>query len=75
MKDSRIAVGSQRTTMEQRAERTDVIDGFGDEWNRFDQTGMTEEERLAVFEGYAFVPKIERHGQEQARRSDRGTPT
>ena len=38
--------------MEQTAERTDVIDGFGDEWTRFDQTRLSDEERLAYFEGY-----------------------
>ena len=41
--------------MEQRAERTDVIEGFGDEWTRFDQTGLTDEERIAAFEGYFEV--------------------
>jgi ubiquinone/menaquinone biosynthesis C-methylase UbiE len=41
--------------MEESAERTDVIEGFGDEWTRFDQTGMTDQERLAVFEGYFEV--------------------
>jgi len=41
--------------MEESAERTDVIEGFGDEWTRFDQTGMTEKERLALFEGYFEV--------------------
>ena len=38
--------------MERRGERTDVIAGFGDEWTRFDQTGLTDEERIAAFEGY-----------------------
>ncbi len=32
-----------------------MIDGFGDEWTRFDQTRMTVEERLAAFEGYFEV--------------------
>jgi SAM-dependent methyltransferase len=41
--------------MEQATERTDVIDGFGDEWTRFDQTGLTDEERIAAFEGYFEV--------------------
>ena len=41
--------------MEQSAELTDVIEGFGNEWTRFDQTGLTEEERLAAFEGYFEV--------------------
>jgi len=41
--------------MEQTAERTDVIDGFGDEWTRFDQTGLSDSERLAYFEGYFEV--------------------
>ena len=36
-------------------ERTDVIEGFGDEWTRFDQTGLTHEESLAAFEGYFEV--------------------
>lgn len=30
----------------------DVIKSFGDEWARFDQTGLTDEERNAVFEAY-----------------------
>jgi len=41
--------------MEQSTERTDVIEGFGDEWRRFDQTGLTDEERLAAFEAYFEV--------------------
>jgi ubiquinone/menaquinone biosynthesis C-methylase UbiE len=41
--------------MEQRAERTDVIDGFGEEWIRFDQTGLTHDERIAAFEEYFEV--------------------
>jgi SAM-dependent methyltransferase len=41
--------------MEQRTERTDVIEGFGDEWTRFDQTGLTNEERIAAFEAYFEV--------------------
>jgi len=41
--------------MEQRTERTDVIEGFGDEWTRFDQTNLTDEERIAAFEGYFEV--------------------
>jgi SAM-dependent methyltransferase len=41
--------------MEESAERTDVIDGFGDEWTRFDQTGLTDDERMAVFQGYFEV--------------------
>jgi hypothetical protein len=46
-----IISSKERTKMEKSAERTDVIEGFGDEWTRFDQTGMTEKERLALFEG------------------------
>jgi SAM-dependent methyltransferase len=41
--------------MEQSAERTDVIEGFGDEWTRFDQSGLTEEERIAAFDAYFEV--------------------
>ncbi len=41
--------------MERSKERTDVIEGFGDEWKRFDQTGMNDEERQAAFEGYFEV--------------------
>jgi len=41
--------------MEESAERTDVIAGFGDEWTRFDQTGLTDDERMAVFQGYFEV--------------------
>lgn len=36
-------------------ERTDVIEGFGDEWTRFDQTGLTDQERIAAFEEYFEV--------------------
>ena len=41
--------------MEQTTERTDVIDAFGDEWTRFDQSGLTEAERVATFEAYFEV--------------------
>jgi len=41
--------------VEQTSERTDVIDAFGDEWTRFDQTGLTDEERVAAFEVYFEV--------------------
>ena len=41
--------------MEQTAERIDVIDAFGDEWARFDQTGLSDEERISYFEGYFEV--------------------
>jgi SAM-dependent methyltransferase len=41
--------------MEQTPERGDVIDGFGDEWTRFDQTRMADEERIAAFEEYFEV--------------------
>jgi SAM-dependent methyltransferase len=41
--------------MEQTAERTDVIDGFGDEWTRFDQTDLSEQERITYFEAYFEV--------------------
>jgi SAM-dependent methyltransferase len=41
--------------MEQSSERTDVIEGFGDEWLRFDQTGLTDAERAAAFEEYFEV--------------------
>ncbi len=41
--------------MEHGTERTDVIEGFGDEWTRFDQTGLAKEERLAVFQAYFEV--------------------
>lgn len=37
---------------EEGSERTDVIEGFGDEWTRFDQSALTEAERVAAFEGY-----------------------
>src|SRR5438270_2956699 len=29
-----------------------VVRGFGDEWSRFDQTGMSDEERQKIFEQY-----------------------
>jgi len=41
--------------MEQSTERTDVIDAFGDEWARFDQTGLTDEERVTAFQAYFEV--------------------
>jgi len=41
--------------MDKQSERTDVIDGFGDEWTRFDQSGLTDREGLAAFEGYFEV--------------------
>ena len=47
--------GPAMAKMEQRAERADVIDGFGDEWTRFDQAGLTDEERIAAFDGYFEV--------------------
>lgn len=41
--------------MPQTGERTDVIEGFGDEWARFDQTGVSDEERATVFKSYFEV--------------------
>ena len=41
--------------MERITERTDVIEGFGDEWARFDQTGVTDKERAAMFGAYFEV--------------------
>ncbi|MBW1754587.1 MAG: class I SAM-dependent methyltransferase [Deltaproteobacteria bacterium] len=41
--------------MEPTVERVDVIDGFGEEWTRFDQTGLTDDERIAAFETYFEV--------------------
>jgi len=41
--------------MDPTAERIDVIDCFGEEWNRFDQTGLTDDERIAAFEAYFEV--------------------
>ena len=41
--------------MEHTTERTDVIEGFGDEWARFDQTGLTDEERSVLFDAYFEV--------------------
>ena len=32
-----------------------TIEGFGDEWNRFDQTGMSKEDSVEIFESYFFV--------------------
>ena len=29
-----------------------TVEGFGDEWSRFDQTGMTDEDIKRLFEGY-----------------------
>jgi len=41
--------------MDPTTERIDVIEGFGEEWTRFDQIGLSEEERLAAFEAYFEV--------------------
>ncbi len=41
--------------MDPSGERIDVIQGFGEEWTRFDQTGLTEEERVAAFDAYFEV--------------------
>jgi ubiquinone/menaquinone biosynthesis C-methylase UbiE len=30
----------------------EVVEGFGDEWSRFDQTALSEEERTQLFEAY-----------------------
>ena len=59
----------RKADMEQLAERTDVIEGFGDEWTRFDQTGLTEEERIA-----AYADAAERL-MRQARREHDQRPT
>ena len=32
-----------------------TVDGFGDEWERFDQTGMTEANRKEIFDSYFSV--------------------
>lgn len=37
------------------AERTDVIESFGEEWTRFDQTRLSNDERAAAFEAYFEV--------------------
>ncbi|MEM9728935.1 MAG: class I SAM-dependent methyltransferase [Myxococcota bacterium] len=36
-------------------ERVDVIERFGEEWSRFDQTGLSEAESRATFESYFEV--------------------
>ncbi len=41
--------------MPQTRERTDVIEGFGDEWARFDQSVVAEEERATAFDAYFDV--------------------
>ena len=41
--------------MDPSGERIDVIEGFGEEWTRFDQTGLTEDERIAAFDAYFEV--------------------
>jgi SAM-dependent methyltransferase len=41
--------------MKHTSERADVIHAFGEEWTRFDQTSLTDEERIAAFEGYFEV--------------------
>ena len=32
-----------------------TIEGFGDEWSRFDQTGMSDEDTRRVFDRYFSV--------------------
>jgi hypothetical protein len=32
-----------------------TVEGFGDEWSRFDQTGMSDEDTNQLFEGYFSV--------------------
>ena len=32
-----------------------TIEGFGDEWNRFDQTGMSKEDSYEIFESYFSI--------------------
>ena len=32
-----------------------TVEGFGDEWSRFDQTGMSDEDATRLFEGYFSV--------------------
>jgi hypothetical protein len=32
-----------------------TVEGFGDEWSRFDQTGMSDEDTQRVFESYFAV--------------------
>ncbi|MFZ1864964.1 MAG: class I SAM-dependent methyltransferase [Polyangiales bacterium] len=41
--------------MKHASERADVIKGFGEEWTRFDQTGLKHEERMTAFEAYFEV--------------------
>lgn len=41
--------------MDSAEERTDVIEGFGQEWTRFDQKALTAQERTATFEAYFEV--------------------
>jgi ubiquinone/menaquinone biosynthesis C-methylase UbiE len=40
----------------------DVIAGFGDEWSRFDQSGMEEQERRELFDAYFAIFPWERIG-------------
>jgi len=41
--------------MPRTGERTDVIEGFGDEWARFDQSALSDEERAIAFDAYFEV--------------------
>lgn len=34
---------------------TDVVDGFGDEWSKFDQSGMETKDRLDIFADYFHI--------------------
>lgn len=32
-----------------------TVEGFGDEWSRFDQTGMSDEDMKRSFESYFLI--------------------
>lgn len=34
---------------------TKTVEGFGDEWSRFDQTGMSDDDAKRLFDGYFFI--------------------
>lgn len=43
-------MNSQKKNLDQK-----TVEGFGDEWSRFDQTSMSDEDTLRIFESYFTV--------------------
>jgi SAM-dependent methyltransferase len=55
LRQLRHRIGQWMRAASNQAERTDVIAGFGDEWTRFDQSGLEDAERIAAFDEYFEV--------------------